>query len=84
MIVLWFCFLLIFIKAKAIPIWDPPSPVYNWTTDYDRDLAEFSLDFAAAAYSTTPEDCLKKHNATLIKRVQISCDYVHDEVSFGN
>lgn len=63
-------------------VWMNPSPIVNWTMDYDRDLAEFALDFASAAYAPDPLPCLQKHGAKLIKRVQLSCDYVHDEVDF--
>lgn len=60
-------------------VWSSLSPTFNWTQDYDRNLAEFALDFAAAAYAIDPNPCLIKNNANLIKKVQISCDYVHDE-----
>uniref|UniRef100_A0A7E4VPQ7 Lipase_3 domain-containing protein n=1 Tax=Panagrellus redivivus TaxID=6233 RepID=A0A7E4VPQ7_PANRE len=55
------------------------SPANNWTIDYDRKLAEFALDFAAAAYSKDPTPCLAKNNATLIRRVQVPCDYIDDQ-----
>ena len=68
-------------NSESNSIWMNPSPVVNWTTDYDRNLAEFALDFASAAYAPDPSPCLQKHGARLVKRVQISCDYVHDEVN---
>uniref|UniRef100_A0A914P1D5 Fungal lipase-like domain-containing protein n=1 Tax=Panagrolaimus davidi TaxID=227884 RepID=A0A914P1D5_9BILA len=75
-----FC-LIIFVlySVLAIPLWNPPPPAFNWTTDYDRELAEFALDFAAGTYATHPLPCLIKNKAKMIKRVQLSCDLFHDE-----
>uniref|UniRef100_A0A914Z6X1 Fungal lipase-like domain-containing protein n=1 Tax=Panagrolaimus superbus TaxID=310955 RepID=A0A914Z6X1_9BILA len=77
-----FCGIIItffFVSSSATPLWNPSPPAFNWTIDYDRDLAEFALDFASGAYASDPLPCLVKNNATMIKRVQLPCDYVHDQ-----
>uniref|UniRef100_A0A7E4VNW0 Lipase_3 domain-containing protein n=1 Tax=Panagrellus redivivus TaxID=6233 RepID=A0A7E4VNW0_PANRE len=57
----------------------PPSRIEASKVDYDPDLAEFALDFAAASYAPDPTGCLSRHNATLIKRVTIPCDFLGNE-----
>lgn len=58
------------------------SPFLNWTKEYSHDFAEFAFDFASAAYSPNPTECLAKHGAVLEYRAQIPCDIFYDEVIF--
>ena len=51
----------------------------NWTVDYENGLALLAFDFAAAAYSPTPDACLARHDAQLVARVQVPCDALKDE-----
>lgn len=67
-------------KPLLITNFKNESPSVNWTHDYDPKLANFALDFAAAAYSKDPILCLKKHNATLEKLAQLPCDYLNNMV----
>uniref|UniRef100_A0A1I8A856 Lipase_3 domain-containing protein n=1 Tax=Steinernema glaseri TaxID=37863 RepID=A0A1I8A856_9BILA len=56
-----------------------PAPYFNWTRNFSLPLARFAFDHAAAAYSATPEDCLRKHGAVLLRRVALPCDRIWDE-----
>ncbi|KAL6730089.1 hypothetical protein Aduo_001085 [Ancylostoma duodenale] len=38
------------------------------------------FDFAAAAYAEDPNPCLRQHNASLVYRITLPCDYIKDEV----
>jgi hypothetical protein len=80
--------LLILLAAEALNPGPPHSAVPpdrhhhpNWTVDYENGLALLAFDFAAAAYSPTPDACLARHDAQLVARVQVPCDALKDEVS---
>src|SRR4051812_2102060 len=75
--------MIVLLLAQLVPLIlaapSPPSPVANWTQQYDGAYAEWALDFAAAAYAANPLPCLLKNEASLIKQVQVACDGFHDQ-----
>ncbi|KJH53551.1 kinase domain protein [Dictyocaulus viviparus] len=47
--------------------------------NFDLNFTLMSFDFAAAAYSPNPHQCLIKHNALMAYRITVPCDYLNDE-----
>uniref|UniRef100_A0A0K0CXG5 Lipase_3 domain-containing protein n=1 Tax=Angiostrongylus cantonensis TaxID=6313 RepID=A0A0K0CXG5_ANGCA len=50
-------------------------------TPFDLSRALWALDFAAAAYAPNPTPCLMQHNAFMVYRIAVPCDYLKDEIS---
>ncbi|KAE9413454.1 hypothetical protein Angca_010055 [Angiostrongylus cantonensis] len=48
-------------------------------TPFDLSRALWALDFAAAAYAPNPTPCLMQHNAFMVYRIAVPCDYLKDE-----
>uniref|UniRef100_A0A1I7RKW6 Lipase_3 domain-containing protein n=1 Tax=Bursaphelenchus xylophilus TaxID=6326 RepID=A0A1I7RKW6_BURXY len=48
-------------------------------TNYEEGLAEFALDFAAAAYAVDPAKCIRKHGLSILIQAKVACDYAYDQ-----
>ncbi|CAI4230196.1 unnamed protein product [Auanema sp. JU1783] len=53
--------------------------IHSYAADFELSTAKFALEFAAAAYSETPTDCVTKNNGTVVLRITQPCDYLKDE-----
>lgn len=48
-------------------------------TVFDLSRALWVFDVAAGAYAEDPNTCLRPHNASLVYRITLPCDYLRDE-----
>ncbi|CAD5206357.1 unnamed protein product [Bursaphelenchus okinawaensis] len=48
-------------------------------TSYDDRLADFALDFAAAAYANDPSKCIQKHGLQMAIQTKVACDSTYNQ-----